>query len=349
MKRFALFLIVVLVCANTQGQDTTSKKGIKVSAVVGKLYMTLNMQGWFTLLEIGSNLYELRENLQPIRGNFPPGSAIIGGVEYFDGDMVIIAGNMWLELDTNEIRGLSGHIIPTIDIDTIEKRISDINVEPFLSKYTIDVSCIYANGDIIEGTTDLSISHPYSGVSDMNLLFGYPYSPFYSWGFEANGLTLNNDTSFFIEKSTYISDIPYIEEGIWGEGYIKDDSIFANTIHAQMYFRHTDSNCIGELLVSESCEYRGAKIKTNTDPISNFNKIEVYYNSAEQTIVIELKQNQSNQLLTIELFDMQGRMVTKKMFSGNYKINISSLPKGVYIYHLLQNNQQLNSGKVLKL
>jgi hypothetical protein len=61
----------------------------------------------------------------------------------------------------------------------------------------------------------------------------------------------------------------------------------------------------------------------------------VYYNTINQTIIIdEALQNQS---LTLVLYDIQGKMLLRKINVSNF-INIAHLPQGVYVYRLLQEN-----------
>jgi hypothetical protein len=71
----------------------------------------------------------------------------------------------------------------------------------------------------------------------------------------------------------------------------------------------------------------------------------VYYDATNQVIVID--KTLQNQFSTLELYDMQGKVILRKTDAGN-TISIANLPSGVYLYRLSQNNRAICSGKVVK-
>jgi hypothetical protein len=78
---------------------------------------------------------------------------------------------------------------------------------------------------------------------------------------------------------------------------------------------------------------------------SSFNKNKVHYNNASQIIVID--EDLQNQSIVFELIDMQGKVILQKTGVNN-SISIENLPNGVYVYRLLENNQIICWGKIIK-
>jgi len=88
------------------------------------------------------------------------------------------------------------------------------------------------------------------------------------------------------------------------------------------------------------------KLTSNIESVF-FSNNKVYYDATKQIIVInETLQNQS---LTFELVNMQGQAVLRKTNIDNSTfISVANLPSEVYLYRLLQNNQIIYSGKIIK-
>jgi hypothetical protein len=76
-------------------------------------------------------------------------------------------------------------------------------------------------------------------------------------------------------------------------------------------------------------------------------KIEIFPNPTME--FIELKRNSDTEIL-ISIFDMTGRpIMTSTSFEKSVLIDISTLPAGSYIYTLLESDQQITCGKLIKL
>lgn len=75
-------------------------------------------------------------------------------------------------------------------------------------------------------------------------------------------------------------------------------------------------------------------------------KDNVYYDGTTQNIVIEA--SLQNQISTFELIDLQGKILLRKTNIDNNPINVGNLPRGVYIYRIIQNNNAVNIGKLIK-
>jgi hypothetical protein len=86
------------------------------------------------------------------------------------------------------------------------------------------------------------------------------------------------------------------------------------------------------------------KVETSIGTLS-FNNNKVYYDAVTQVIVID--KTLQNQSLTLELYDIQGKVILSKADVGN-TVSIANLPNGIYLYRLLENNRAICSGKILK-
>ncbi|MDR2970790.1 MAG: T9SS type A sorting domain-containing protein [Bacteroidales bacterium] len=84
------------------------------------------------------------------------------------------------------------------------------------------------------------------------------------------------------------------------------------------------------------------KIETSIRSLP-FDNNKVYYDAANQVIVID--KTLQSQSLTLELYDMQGKVILKKD-AGN-TISVAHLSNGVYLYRLLENNRMIYSGKIV--
>jgi len=76
---------------------------------------------------------------------------------------------------------------------------------------------------------------------------------------------------------------------------------------------------------------------------SNNNK--VYFDATNQ--IIRIDETLQNQSFTLELINIQGKVILKTNID-NHSVNIANLPNGVYLYRLLQNNQTIYFGNILK-
>jgi len=86
------------------------------------------------------------------------------------------------------------------------------------------------------------------------------------------------------------------------------------------------------------------KVETSIETLS-FDNNKVYYNTVNQVIVID--ETLQNQSLTLELYNVQGKVVLRTADAGN-TVSVANLPNGVYLYRLLENNRAIYSGKISK-
>jgi hypothetical protein len=261
----------------------------------------------FHALEVGCNMYVLTLDGSPVWSGDP---LIVDGLEYFFGDIV----------------GITGYLKPVADyfeleIEAIEKWSLNQNVQRFLGEYLLECECIdqIHMEDTLFYECAITIKEGAGIESDLLIDIEAPVE--YK---DLKTFTFNN--AFFI---------PWQENeeraSFRGGGEIKNDSLFirfATTIS----YRWVVCNCKGE--------------KTGSGIISP-PKLEnkVYYDATNQTIVIdEALQNQS---LTLELYDIQGKVILRKTDVGN-TISAVHLPAGMYLYRLLENSRTIYSGKILK-
>jgi len=127
------------------------------------------------------------------------------------------------------------------------------------------------------------------------------------------------------------------ENFLWGKGVIRNDSICLSYVYGSIatFPPYNDQG----IFWCDNCNQN-----TNIVLLSA-NQNKVYYNSITQTIIID--EGLQNQSLTLVLYDIQGKILLREINVSN-SINIAHLPQGVYVYRLLQDNQIIYRGKVLK-
>jgi hypothetical protein len=318
MKRLILFLTLVFVCINAQGQSFSMERLI---GVVDMDYMP-DSDSMIFVFRGSFSTYTIIQNSHCISIK---DKLIIEGNQYKIGDRVSITEALLTIKDSTlrlEIKAMK-RFNSTLTGSFLEME-GQYKITCFRQHETYERALLvrrYPNNTDSPNAPDLILW-------SLNSLDWFVFS-------FANML---NDNSFILE-SKEVEDFVGLKGGVtWGEGYVKNDSIFI-----------MNKNYRPDNLSIESYECICAKGEiSSTSSTPNYNKVQVYYNAAGQSIVIDLAQTFLNKNLTFELFDMQGRILLKKTFSGNHKINVSYLPKGVYLYRLSQGNEILSSGKILK-
>jgi hypothetical protein len=242
---------------------------------------------------------------------------IVDGVEYFVGDKVMING-----MRTPVIMCSDSTFYTDISYKTIKKySYYDGNTQHFLGTYSITAMC----GNHWGGFSETRTGVIEKGV-DSDLLIQISRD---SLKFKAFVL---NDSSFIIPMQYLVVDEWGTEYYLYGNGVIRNDSICLSYGYGSVYGFYTDVAC-------DNCNESSNIVLLPANP----NK--VYYDAIKQEIVIdEALQNQS---LTLELYDIQGKILLRQTNISN-SISIAYLPQGVYVYRLLQGNQVICRGKVLK-
>ncbi len=82
------------------------------------------------------------------------------------------------------------------------------------------------------------------------------------------------------------------------------------------------------------------------DEIIDKQEIEVFPNPASEIISINVRDG--SQQLTFSLIDLQGRIVLQREIRNSTNISITNLPKGVYLYKIIDKFDALQSGKLIK-
>jgi hypothetical protein len=303
MKRLILFLALVFISINIQGLSPYKERILGYIETENAIYV-LRGSAFKYIITIDSNRVSSGAKL------------IIDGTEYRIDDRVLITGTLSFKEDGCEL-----------EIETIE----DAPDYTSVIEGTYKMTC-FRQFETYERSLSINYIPPvWQGLVDLYWDFDLPASII-------SVAYMLNESSFIIESFE-----EKILEYTWGEGYIKNDSLFIKN-------KHYKSDSIHETLLFTDCsECIGTKNGTSgTSSISSLNKIQVYYNATEQSIVIDLDQTFFNKGLTFELFDMQGRILLTKIFSGSQKIKASSLSKGVYLYRLSQGNEIITSSKILK-
>ena len=120
------------------------------------------------------------------------------------------------------------------------------------------------------------------------------------------------------------------------------------------YFLDDEVEITGTITTKQdinSNEYIELEIETikkltssNIETLSSDNN-KVYFDATNKIITID--ETLQNQSFTFELINMQGKVVCRKTNTENSSIGAANLPKGIYLYRLLQNGQAIHSGKLM--
>jgi hypothetical protein len=87
-------------------------------------------------------------------------------------------------------------------------------------------------------------------------------------------------------------------------------------------------------------------VLTHTNPVNGDAGIQVYPTLATETVIVELKEPAK---CTFQLLNAQGKVVlVQQLAQPSTKIQIGSLPDGIYFYRLLNDDKELKSGKITK-
>ena len=148
-----------------------------------------------------------------------------------------------------------------------------------------------------------------------------------------------NDNSFVIPEQIIATLLHYhIQSAFSGNGIIRSDSICLSYIsgHRVAIPPYSDMGIY-------SCDNCKAG-SSNAISLSTTKQKQIYYNAEKQEIVIE--ESLQNQSLTLELYDILGKMLSSIVDANT--VSIIHLPNGVYVYRLLENNKVISSGKIVK-
>ena len=316
MKRFLTICIAAFIYANTYGQNICAGKIIYTSDP------TEPYSGAVFSLETGSNYYILSINSHWISCDE---ELIVEDVEYFLDDKVVITGTTSIRQCVNS-KGYWEEYLE-LEIETIEKLSPGRNIQQYFGTFEIYRDCgvdSWRTGDVI-----------------WKIYAAYPNDSFDIRG-GVGLLSILNNNSFVIERWEYSTSGSYFNMYTVGEGYMKNDSVFVN--YTQYNRDHTTP--FFSFFSSRECHCKGKKIASSgIAPTSVSDKNKVYYDVTKQVIVIDA--TLQNQSFTFELINMQGKVVCSKTIAGNSFIDVANLPKGIYLYRLLQNNGAIYSGKIM--
>ena len=87
-----------------------------------------------------------------------------------------------------------------------------------------------------------------------------------------------------------------------------------------------------------------SELNPTLDPGIHNSIISVHPNPAKEFIVFDLTNILSSAI--VELYDLQGKKVMEKKISGDKRVTIGNLPKGMYMYKL-HNNGISYTGKLI--
>ncbi|HEY9114360.1 MAG TPA: T9SS type A sorting domain-containing protein [Bacteroidales bacterium] len=153
---------------------------------------------------------------------------------------------------------------------------------------------------------------------------------YYDWDTDSEEWMVNSKDESTFNTDYSLSDLIY---PFWFEG------ILTGMLTNWDFYSYYD----GEWELEESDEFYYSEVVTD---IKESKPVEgnVYPNPAKDFVVFNL--NESNKPANLELIDILGKTVIKQSFSGQTKVYVNELQKGLYIYKLTQNGKVF-SGKLI--
>jgi hypothetical protein len=306
------FFISVFMCFNTYGQNTYIGK---IDAAYSPYAIGLCKDCVvITLGTISGDTYFL--TLDSLLLPTDSGKLIVGDAEYWDD--VEITGT------TTVKQGGYLKEYYELEIETIEKTSLNQDIQRFLGAYVIEKKdCdIYPNRIVIIEWENVFLLYLDDHYYD---LFAFLF-------------IFVEEDSLFIPMQ-WCNPYRYYESSFRGKGKVENDSIFLNIIIGNYHVNDFSINHF------DTCNIKGIKKGVGNIPSIEPISIKVYYNAIHQEIVIDA--GLQNQSLTLVLYDIQGKILLQKTNVSN-SISIAHLPQGVYVYRLMQGNQVICRGKVLK-
>jgi len=203
------------------------------------------------------------------------------------------------------------------------------DIQKFLGEYRITVTCSQETPDGVTPEPpvvfQLIVIPDEENQSGVQLVFLKP---------GISGIYAPVKATILDEQNFDISDQlpgPLFATMIDGNGNIKGDSIFIQYV-TEMWTSVFRCDCEGKRSSSDV-----AVLKAD--------KYNVYVDAAKQIILDEALQNQET--LIVELIDLQGVTILKKMNNGE-PVSIANFPSGVYLLRISQDSRVVYSGKIFR-
>lgn len=321
--KIKLSLFAILLCLNVNAHGQNIYTGIISYTPDPSIPVPVSLPSFVYSLMTISGTYILTVDSLHIKEKL-----IVDDTEYRVGEIVTITGA------TRVKQGSFLEEYYELEIETIERSSLSQDIQRFLGTY----ECVYSRDGqsispiqnkiiISEGRDVLLISLP-----------GVCYNHYDPDMLIYLSLFVSGDSLFLpLQLSCSHSNVIQLATG---KGKIENDSIFFN------YVVHMLS--IGDFSKFSLYTYTCKGKKSSSDIVlSPVVQNKVYYNAARQAIVINA--TLQNRSFTLELLDMQGKVILRETATSNSSISVANLPSGVYAYRLLDGNQIISSGKTVKL
>jgi len=142
--------------------------------------------------------------------------------------------------------------------------------------------------------------------------------------------------------------------GCWRKAMLTDDTCYFIRYAPGRGMVWESAGCwLSSAYTKEQVYYKkGAKtwgiplVITQTHPVNGDTGINIYPTLATETVIVELKEPAK---CTFQLLNAQGKVVlVQQLAQPSTKIQIGSLPDGIYFYRLLNDDKELKSGKITK-
>ncbi|MEO1803987.1 MAG: T9SS type A sorting domain-containing protein, partial [Bacteroidota bacterium] len=173
-------------------------------------------------------------------------------------------------------------------------------------------------------------SHPYSAKIVGERTLRFLFQPIVLVDSNTNELASIGQVSFKISPK---QDVPL-------------ETVIPN--RAGIYFDFAAPVMTPEIFHTIGEDFIPLRVISHTDPLTESLGLKVWPNPFEQEVHFYLARPARE--LEVRIMDMQGRMILREKVQHTQEINVSTsdVPRGMYLYQVIQNGQSIGQGKLLK-
>ncbi|MEO1587932.1 MAG: T9SS type A sorting domain-containing protein, partial [Bacteroidota bacterium] len=173
-------------------------------------------------------------------------------------------------------------------------------------------------------------SHPYSAKIVGERTLRFLFQPIVLVDSNTNELASIGQVSFRISPK---QDVPL-------------ETVIPN--RAGIYFDFAAPVMTPEIFHTIGEDFIPLRVISHTDPLTESLGLKVWPNPFEEEVHFYLAQPARE--LEVRIMDMQGRMILREKVQHTQEINVSTsdVPRGMYLYQVIQNGQSIGQGKLLK-
>lgn len=169
-------------------------------------------------------------------------------------------------------------------------------------------------------------------------ILGYAKIKLKKWDDNTNDFVLVGEGVKYFSEDDNTTEFEYAEVGIQ---YFSEDDPEVLEIH---FKNPCDNDTLSEFTI-DVVELRGLN-STNINEATPLSEINVFPNPAQDILTFEsVLGNGKN--TTVQIFDMNGKLMSQFNYSGNQQtVDVSNWSQGMYFYHITNDGEKIKNGKV---